>query len=93
MAVAPIANVELSPSAVASLIEQWQRHPCLFNVKSTEFKVRNMRIIALNNIKQEMNSNYDIEQIKKKMKTIRNQYQKEKVLFEKSKKPGAGTVR
>ena len=39
-----------------------------------------------------MNSNYDIEQIKKKMKTIRNQYQREKVLFEKSKKSGAGTV-
>ena len=26
----PTANVEWSHSAIASLIEQWQKHPCLF---------------------------------------------------------------
>ena len=30
VAVDPTANVEWSHSTIASLIEQWQKHPCLF---------------------------------------------------------------
>ena len=73
------------------LIEEWRIQPCLWQIKSAEYKDRNVRSLALIHLKEVLHSQFTIEDIKKKLHTLRCQYRKEKQLFEKSTKSGAGT--
>ena len=87
----PIA--EWTRQATGSFINLLQEYPCLWKVKSQHYKNKNLRSLALEKILLEMKQmecmrDVNIENLKRKINTLRSQYRKEKKLELDSKKSG-----
>ena len=73
----------------AVFIDSLKQFTCLWKVTSEDFKNRNSRQIALQNLQgimEDIVENITIVDLKKKIDTIRSQYRKENQLVENSKK-------
>ena len=75
------------------LIQLYRQNPCLWNVKTDVYKVRNKRVAAIHKITaelQESGLSANASEVKKKIESIRCQYRGELRKLEKSKRSGAG---
>ncbi|XP_045132262.1 uncharacterized protein LOC123516724 [Portunus trituberculatus] len=87
-------NVQWSRQDTAWIIDMYRQKPCLWNIKSADYKDRNKRVTALTAITREIEKKYasvTIADIKKKLDCLRNQYRREMRQMENSRKSGAGT--
>ena len=79
---------------VRDLIELYHSHECLWNVESSQYKDRNLRFLAMNDIHDRMKDslpNISLDDIKKKIHTLRSQYNRERKSRITSMKSGAIT--
>ena len=84
---------EWSRDHTERLIELYRDAPCLWKVKSKEYKDRVVRVQALERINEEMktiDSSMTIEKIRKKIHTLRNQFRGEIKKMNDVMKSGAG---
>ena len=89
------SEIQWPRDAVNILIDEYQEHPCLWDMKSKSYIDRNAKRIAYRNICKRLMAIYphiafDNEKIKKKIHTIRNQYRIETNKMKSSMKPGSG---
>ena len=73
------------------LIELMQLHPCLWQVKSTEYRDRDKKRNALQSIRNQLNSNVTEDIISRKIVTLRGQYRREMRSLLQSSRSGAGS--
>ena len=85
---------EWTRTHTAVFIENLKPFTCLWKVTSEEYKNRDKRRIALQNLQEIMKDiveNITIVDVKKKINTIRSQYRREHRLLENSKKSAVAT--
>ena len=78
---------------IEKLILLIQDEECLYNIKSKEYMDRTKKALALNQIKEKLETDMvgvTVQQIVKKWKNLRGQYVRELRLIENSKKSGSG---
>ena len=78
---------------ISLLISLYKEYPVLWNVKLKEYKDRNAKELAYGKIQKVFENhteNITLEQIKKKIHTLRSQYKREIKLVRESKKSGMG---
>ena len=88
-------EIRWSRNAIEILIDEYQKHPCLWDAKSKYYLDRNARIDACKNICSVLTSIYphiafDVDKIKKKIHTMRSQHRVVKNKVDASMKPGSG---
>ena len=87
------ATVEWKRDEIFALIQLYQEHPVLWNVKLPSYKNRNEREIAFKKVHFEIHKiseTITFAAVKNKVHTLRSQYEKEIKLTRESKKSGAG---
>ena len=80
---------------VRDLIEIYRCHECLWKVKSSQYKDRNLRVQAIKGVHDRLKlsvRNVSLEDIRKKIHTWRSRYTKEVKLKKASMKSGVGTA-
>lgn len=75
-------------------VEEYHRHPCLWDTAHKHYKIRDKRTEAMSRIVSAMNiDGFDLQEARRKMKIIRSTYLLEKKkIFIKSKRSGGGTA-
>ena len=87
-------NLQWSKEQTKLIIDMYRQKPCLWNIKSYDYKDRTKRAVALTTITREMQKKHasvTIADVKKKLETLRNQHRREMRQIENSRKSGAGT--
>lgn len=92
------AHFVWSKEATADLIDLYQNHSILYLASNPNYKNRNMRMQALQDIQQELSKSkfcskqcLDIADIKSKIHTLRTQFFKELGKVKRAEASGAGT--
>ena len=84
-------TLKLSEAETLKLVELYRDHECLWNNRCDAYKNKQLRNSALQEIVKEMAvEGFNIEEVKTKIKTIRNAYYLELNKIEKSTRSGAG---
>ena len=79
--------------ATRHLIDLYREEPCLWNVKTVEYRDRDRKATSLQRIAEPMNNggwSFSAEDVKKKIDTLRNQHRRERRQLQKSVKSGTG---
>ena len=87
------SNFHWSREEIVHLIDLYRQYPCLWNVKSDQYKNRDKRVADLMSIAEELRKTRDgitTGDIKGKIEALRNHHRREMRLVEKSRKSGAG---
>ena len=74
------------------LIDLYKEEPCLWNVKTVEYRNRDRKATALQKIAEHMNKSgwsFSEDELRKKIDTLRNQYRRERRNLQQTKKSGA----
>ena len=85
--------LEWKRSDISLLISLYREYPVMWNVKLKEYKDRNAKELAYRKIQKVFENhteNITLEQIKKKIHTLRSQYRREIKLITESQKSGMG---
>lgn len=73
------------------VVQFYRKEVCLWNIRSPSYRNKEMRLVALQNICNEMNiEGLDTEDVKNKIKTLRSTYYLECDKIKKSSRPGVG---
>ena len=81
---------EWTRTLAAQFLDILPQYPCLWKFKSADYKDRYKRQAAAEEIKLILGVNVSLNDLIKKIQTLRKQFRKEKNLVEDSKKSGAG---
>lgn len=84
-------NIKWDVETTIKFIQLYKLHPCLWNFKSPEYKIKQKRDAAYNSIVNGMNiTGFGTLEVKNKIKNLRSTYQQENKKIQESKKSGAG---
>ncbi|XP_018026405.1 uncharacterized protein LOC108681840 [Hyalella azteca] len=75
-----VSSIEWTRTSTMMFIDALKQHPCLWQIKSAQYKDRGLRFAALKNIVAIMRQSiYDIEvdDVRKKINTLRTQFRRE----------------
>ena len=85
----PSTSAYWSRQDTITLIDIYKSHECLWNVRCSNYKNRDKRAAAIRDIAQTISRS--VNDVKKKLDSLRNQHQRELRLMCTSKKSGAGS--
>lgn len=86
---APSTSAYWSRQDTITLIDIYRSHECLWNVRSFDYRNRDKRAAAIRDIAQTISRS--VNEVKKKLESLRNQHRRELRLMCTSKKSGAGS--
>lgn len=85
------ANNKWDVETTIKFIRLYKLHPCLWDVSSPGYKMKQKQYAAYNTIVQEMNIvGFGIQEVKNKIKKLQSTYQQENKKIQDSKNFGAG---
>uniref|UniRef100_A0A0P4VTV1 MADF domain-containing protein n=1 Tax=Scylla olivacea TaxID=85551 RepID=A0A0P4VTV1_SCYOL len=91
----PAIPFEWTRANTQHFIELLKEHPSVWNIKSKQYKMRNVRSASLETIKSDLsnfaNCTLRVEDITKKLHTLKTQFNREMSAIKASQKSGAGT--
>lgn len=87
--------MEWSKSITTDFIELYHCKPCLWKISSVEYKNKNLRSVAYNELMEMLKSkglaSASVKEVKSKIQNIRRMVRKERAKVEASRRSGKGT--